>query len=852
MKRGSLCAVDVDISKSKIQPDSLRELQFSCEEVEALYAIGFQKVNDHCKDEPVMTKYDVDWGSCLTAYYPWVQLLHTKICIMKSEADLEFLACYCSADSRGNISNRGFCITKVECLMNGQGINIENASELEVEETCLSHIQYFLEANTNDRNWFSKAQKNDKLRVRAPYHQDSPCYNENFSGLFDIGQLDFVDLTNGKMDVLSPFLVPENKKVMEKLREDVGGLGVDGAVEYIESSPTRDRMDKLSFFFEERILANFLIWIPGIVLVYSAWLKERGKFLKIFIYILQFVIVTFGLYNVSVPFLPESFYDVLPQSRTVQLQLVSVLFLVAPTLCSDNCEMTEYFLKISLASIIPDIALWKVVNLMYTEQRIENFKIFTRLWFVLISYLSLYNILVYLKTTYFTPPRSPEVLKRSNSKKKKENKKVPKLPNVEAQAATKSPVQKKRSQKGKKVKEENIFSILCQYKCDGILNIGYVSVNCTETCFNQFHLQCWSSFLKVELQQPETCLLGQACLTHTCSGRIFEIVWVDKYGKETARKDNYAHLATVKKEVKQKGRNKSTKALLSRTFSEGSGGSSEEKSGGARQGAASQARTDVTTRGQTVNCRPVRTFETSYASMVKNSKNNNNNSVVDQILELNCPEYFNQNCQMTEKSKILSLINKSKEEQTGGVKTKLYSSSSAIIFVPGAPPYSPPPAGQNVNKIQPTVNLGNTEHVQVKARKAAALDVNLLSGVSSLTRIMAKHFASYSLLEVDVAVKEVLATVRLEDVTIPEFRALIGKKLEQTNVNDSDNEIYMSDDDEGSDADDECPICTELLKQETCSLQPCGHVFHLKCIKEWLKKDLSCPKCRAVVKKFSE
>ena len=49
LKRGSLCAVDVDISRSKVQPDTLRELHFSCEEVEALYSIGFQKVNDHCK-----------------------------------------------------------------------------------------------------------------------------------------------------------------------------------------------------------------------------------------------------------------------------------------------------------------------------------------------------------------------------------------------------------------------------------------------------------------------------------------------------------------------------------------------------------------------------------------------------------------------------------------------------------------------------------------------------------------------------------------------------------------------------------------------------------------------------------
>ena len=80
-----------------------------------------------------MSRFDVEWGSCLNAYYPWVHILQTKICILKNDADREFLACFCSTDDKGNISNRGFCITKVECLMNGQGINVENASELEVE-----------------------------------------------------------------------------------------------------------------------------------------------------------------------------------------------------------------------------------------------------------------------------------------------------------------------------------------------------------------------------------------------------------------------------------------------------------------------------------------------------------------------------------------------------------------------------------------------------------------------------------------------------------------------------------------------------------------------------------------------
>ena len=797
MARRSLCDV---ASKSKAMP----ELQLSCEEVEALYAIGFQKVSDHCKDEPVMFNFDVDWASCLSAHYPWVQILQTKICILKSDSNLEFLACYCSPD--GNTSNRGFCISKIECLMNGQGINIEKASELEVEETCLNQIKYFLEANTNDREWFAKAQRNDKLRVRAPYHQDSPCFNENFSGLFDIGQLDLVDLNNGRMDVLSPILVPDTNKVMENLKDNVEEMEIDPLIS--------QRMHKLSFFFEERIMVDLLIWIPGIILGFSTIVKEKGKFMKLFVFVLQFVIISVGLYNSIVPFIPESHYDTLAQLRKAQLGLMLALMILTPVLPSDSCEMTEYFLKISLFSFIPDIALWKVVTVMYTEERLETFKVLIRIWFVLMLQFSTFKVVVYFKKAYLSPSStSPVELKRSNSRKKKENKKVTKLAIPEVQA-TRSPVQKKKSQKVKKPKEESIFSIFCQNSCEGVVNIGYVSVNCTETCFNQFHLQCWSSYLQVQFIQSESCLLGQACLTQTCSGRIFEIVWVDKYGKETARKDNYADLATVKKEVKQRGRQK-PKTQLSRSYSEGSGGSSEDKSltqTSARAGLIRpeniiREKIDLTSQGQQGERNVIRTFSTSYASMVKNKGIDNNNlsyttstDVVDEILELNCPEYFNQNCKMTEKSKILSLINKSREEQSTCVKSKLYSSSSAIIFVPGAPP-SESPVGHNTKQTLPLTGLGQTKIMETKERKTVAMDVTLLSQVSSLTRIMAKHFTSHSLLDLDTAVKEVLATVRLEDVTIPEFRAMIEEKLEKAKENDCDSEIYMSDDD--FDGDDE-------------------------------------------------
>jgi hypothetical protein len=46
---------------------------------------------------------------------------------------------------------------------------------------------------------------------------------------------------------------------------------------------------------------------------------------------------------------------------------------------------------------------------------------------------------------------------------------------------------------------------------------------------------------------------------------------------------------------------------------------------------------------------------------------------------------------------------------------------------------------------------------------------------------------------------------------------------------------------------DECLICTELLEEEFQCLDPCGHVFHVACIRKWVIKESSCPKCRAEV-----
>jgi hypothetical protein len=44
---------------------------------------------------------------------------------------------------------------------------------------------------------------------------------------------------------------------------------------------------------------------------------------------------------------------------------------------------------------------------------------------------------------------------------------------------------------------------------------------------------------------------------------------------------------------------------------------------------------------------------------------------------------------------------------------------------------------------------------------------------------------------------------------------------------------------------EECAICLEVFNQESkVNKLKCGHIYHKKCIIEWLSKDYSCPNCR--------
>jgi len=115
------------------------------------------------------------------------------------------------------------------------------------------------------------------------------------------------------------------------------------------------------------------------------------------------------------------------------------------------------------------------------------------------------------------------------------------------------------------------------------------------------------------------------------------------------------------------------------------------------------------------------------------------------------------------------------------------------------------------------------------------------------TKMIQKHAPKHAVELIEAAVKTLMVEVDPTTITIPHFQELVIKKLEE----DID-AVYISDEEEEEeDAEqeevEECLICTELLEKDLQSLEPCHHIFHQVCIKQWLGKETSCPKCRAIV-----
>jgi len=855
MHKGSLCAV-VD------RPEPLvTELSWTCQESEQLYGIGYHKVYESCKNDPFLSKFSVDWGVCLHSHYPWVDLLSSNICVMKSYNN-EFLACFCSLDN-GVIQRRGFCITKVECLMNGLGVAQNNIKELEVQQDCIDRIQYFIEPNTKDDTWFKNAQKKDNLRVRAPYHSDSPCRDLSFTSRFDIGQIDLNNVV-ADIEVHTPFVQDfEEMKEGDEYQEDDMSCMPEIAPEI------KEKMEILSRFFEERIMANVIIWIPGIFFVYSAMSEERGMAMNIFVCIVQLIISAIGIFNIVLSVLPESLYSVSSDVRQVQISLFgSVIFLTQIFL--NYKEVADHFLTVSIINFIPDIVFWKTITVMYNTQRMTNFKIIITIYFLLLisySLLKLKKILskIYTSTTIPSSVASNNK-KKSNTRKKREKTKQ----NEDTNKASINSYEKKVPKA--KTLADDVFPIICQWKCSNVLNIGYISINCSDKCYNQYHAQCWGCYKELKNIPSEQTLLGTSCLTSTCNGKIYEIVWVDKFGIETPRKFISTELEKLR--VGNRKRMKTKKPpKITRSVSETSQSSLDDKQSPKLQNKIPSEKTSC--RISPLNSpeenhiipyrpiaiiKPTKTYASTvrYADKVTDTQQHiynmedslHDSKLVEELLGQNCPESFDPSCKLPQKSKILTLIrensnsdysfegsigeigsNKEKQYTKGGCNegTNLPSgfiidtsnqtadqkkASECLVFVPGT--MDDNDKNQKLEKMVKTKspdveNLNKSDKQNIALPKECDNHTDRAK-VSPLAKILVKQLSGYSLHEVDFAINEILKNVKFEDLTIPAFRNLLIEKLES--IFAWKDGVFISDGEEEEDGGkdvEECLICTESM-----------------------------------------
>jgi len=74
--------------------------------------------------------------------------------------------------------------------------------------------------------------------------------------------------------------------------------------------------------------------------------------------------------------------------------------------------------------------------------------------------------------------------------------------------------------------------------------------------------------------------------------------------------------------------------------------------------------------------------------------------------------------------------------------------------------------------------------------------------------------------------------------------------MNQDNKDNKDNNITVclySDLEESKKGDDNCSICFEKLSEDIIGITSCNHIYHHKCISEWVNNSKSCPLCRTSI-----
>ena len=774
----------------------------------------------------------------------------------------DFIACFCAMEEDSNkLKNRGFCITKFECLLNKAGVEKSQKAPYVVPSTsppsaispqlilqiihaagqvshdCAAHVQYFIEVNTKDTIWFGLAQQKDNLRVRPPYHPESPCRNVHFIGQFDIGQLD-VDNIEAGIEVYTPYIDHIQDEPPEPEEPEECAPPLVNNVDPVQ----REQMDLLTFFFGERIVADLIIWLPGILFLYSSICEERNRAMQLLVTLIQSLVITIGIYNIVISALPLDMLKDLGELRHIQMVAFSTFFCLAITFLNSK-EVTEFFLKLALVCFIPDIVFWKMVSVMYTKERMENFKVVYMSFLLIVGLATAYNVLKIVT----------EVHQKKTS--------------IESQPSSAGHAVKVTKKKKVKqiVKKENSH----------------------------------------QPSNPETKNQGKSAAAAKCSPHTSLVPCPKKVSKESG---SLTSSLLEKWPAKAKTKSKKSQRSSSETSSSCGDGSDSPLTGKTRDRKKPPSKafvSEVNKLKHAVHQKETKTACTRFPGIEKQSglanikphsnldPTSHQSHLVDHLVQQYCPQ--NPGFVVSQKSKILTIIQENNqqeekdarggqtreldaaEDRTGfllGSGTALPPLSDSLFFVPGQQVLSTSKTEVGVKPISEEILNSPTLEYRCGSKSSAGKDLfNWVEGdlkerggdplagqpvtstpqqsiASPLTRILIKEIDDYPAADVDKATKEILLYTNIEDLTIPEFQKIVVEKLRQEQEKRKD--IYISDESEVDD-EDECHICLASLDEELEVLEGCGHIFHVSCISSWVarkeseKISASCPKCRAAI-----
>eukprot|EP00092_Neocalanus_flemingeri_P005165 GFUD01005554.1.p1 GENE.GFUD01005554.1~~GFUD01005554.1.p1 ORF type:complete len:1061 (+),score=260.18 GFUD01005554.1:362-3184(+) len=901
----AFCAT-VDEMKTKER----KVLTYTCSESEQLYGIGYHKVYEDCKDDKFLAQFNVDWSICLHAHYPWVDMTQWSVCVIKSYTN-DFLACFCLEED-GKLEKRSFCITKFECFLHGQGLNNQNTA-LVVTDQCKNSIQYFMEVNVKSKKSFKKAQQIDKLRVRALYHPESPCKDHQFSAQFDVGQLDTENLNSG-IEVHTPKLVEYRMIPDDPEEPMQCGMPYDEEPEEKMDPVVRQRHRMLDDIFKERMVAAAVIWIPGIFFLYSYLSNEKSSLQIIFVQLVQYKVITLGLYNTAMsPILWRStlFSKAEIGNAEITFLLISFLFTI---IWLNQKEIAEMFLFYSVAYSIVSLVLANVTTKLRGRESLNLMGILAFLFYtgfaILIGY-KVSKILRAIRRRNFVRNNVIETIRNKDKYKKKNGKrrKSEKPENVEkgTQPLERTPSKHKMeksiicSWKCYNADSTGYVSLNCSERCSFLYHIQcwelFLAVkevteerhilltpcdkdSClgefiTIFCFNKFGVKVRSTVSKnktktnlikkrrntskavkekdVEENRFEPCdtinqntepqpvnrfiendnmnednlEINSILLSGIDFEKLYEIerendqpyYLNEGFDNESVRMNTFGTI----------GEERKAKIIVQDLFED------EELFEEEDMFEELLGNTNID-YSDTV----IFPLQSKFLSMIKKN-NTEEEKIEDSQADSSNGFTFRLeriNAESTSLTYCPNLITKMKSEKNDDLKLDTHS----LSYVSGTPGSWMMEEGI-VNGV-PLLGIEEEDREEEIDKKTICEDSHddIFNTFCPFTKMIQKHASNYSVSQIEAAVQEVMIEVDPSRTTIPHFQHLVIEKL------DTEAEaVYISDEDEEV---DECLICTEFLETDLMTLEPCEHVFHLDCIKQWLEKDSSCPKCRAIVNKI--